>query len=134
MEIFVYRTSGGKNILSKLSNEVMPILLTVLEGMQRDGLENFSTKPIDKNIRPVLYEIRKNDVRIFYYKGLDGSINITNITEHKQKNRTEKRIKRRLFKEKNGWFKIRKFIESISKLPPESEGLYPSDQSPEVFV
>ena len=65
MEIFVYRTSGGKNILSKLSNEVMPILLTVLEGMQRDGLENFSTKPIDKNIRPVLYEIRKNDVRIF---------------------------------------------------------------------
>lgn len=38
MEIFVYRTSGGKNILSKLSNEVMPILLTVLEGMQRDGL------------------------------------------------------------------------------------------------
>ena len=94
MEIFVYRTSGGKNILSKLSNEVMSILLTVLEGMQRDGLENFSTKPIDKNIRPVLYEIRKNDVRIFYYKGLDGSINITNITEHKQKNRTEKKDKK----------------------------------------
>lgn len=94
MEIFVYRTSGGKNILSKLSNEVMPILLTVLEGMQRDGLENFSTKPIDKNIRPALYEIRKNDVRIFYYKGLDGSINITNITEHKQKNRTEKKDKK----------------------------------------
>ena len=94
MEIFVYRTSGGKNILSKLSNEVMPILLTVLEGMQRDGLENFSTKPIDKNIRPVLYEIRKNDTRIFYYKGLDGSINITNITEHKQKNRTEKKDKK----------------------------------------
>ena len=94
MEIFVYRTSGGKNILSKLSNEVMPILLTVLEGMQRDGLENFSTKPIDKNIRTVLYEIRKNDVRIFYYKGLDGSINITNITEHKQKNRTEKKDKK----------------------------------------
>ena len=94
MEIFVYRTSGGKNILSKLSNEVMPILLTVLEGMQRDGLENFSTKPIDKNIRPVLYEIRKNDIRIFYYKGLDGSINITNITEHKQKNRTEKKDKK----------------------------------------
>ena len=94
MEIFVYRTSGGKNILSKLSNEVMPILLTVLEGMQRDGLENFSTKPIDKNIRPVLYEIRKNDVRIFYYKGLDGSINITNITENKQKNRTEKKDKK----------------------------------------
>ena len=94
MEIFVYRTSGGKNILSKLSNEVMPILLTVLEGMQRDGLENFITKPIDKNIRPVLYEIRKNDIRIFYYKGLDGSINITNITEHKQKNRTEKKDKK----------------------------------------
>ena len=94
MEIFVYRTSGGKNILSKLSNEVMPILLTVLEGMQRDGLENFSTKPIDKNIRPVLYEIRKNDIRIFYSKCLDGSINITNITEHKQKNRTEKKDKK----------------------------------------
>ena len=37
MEIFVYRTSGGKNILSKLSNEVMPILLTVLEGCKEMG-------------------------------------------------------------------------------------------------
>lgn len=27
-------------------------------------------------------------------KGLDGSINITNITEHKQKNRTEKKDKK----------------------------------------
>ena len=32
-QIFVYRTSGGKNILSNLSNEVKPIVLTVLEGI-----------------------------------------------------------------------------------------------------
>jgi len=42
-QIFVYRTSGGKNILSNLSNEVKPIVLTVLEGILKDGLENFTT-------------------------------------------------------------------------------------------
>ena len=49
-QIFVYRTSGGKNILSNLSNEVKPIVLTVLEGILKDGLENFTTRPIDKKI------------------------------------------------------------------------------------
>ena len=60
-QIFVYRTSGGKNILSNLSNEVKPIVLTVLEGILKDGLENFTTRPIDKKITPTLYErqIRK---------------------------------------------------------------------------
>ena len=65
-QIFVYRTSGGKNILSNLSNEVKPIVLTVLEGILKDGLENFTTRPIDKKITPTLYEIKKKDVRIFY--------------------------------------------------------------------
>ena len=49
-QIFVYRTSGGKNILSNLSNEVKPIVLTVLEGILKDGLENFTTRPIDKKL------------------------------------------------------------------------------------
>ena len=71
-QIFVYRTSGGKNILSNLSNEVKPIVLTVLEGILKDGLENFTTRPIDKKITPTLYEIKKKDVRIFYYRGLDN--------------------------------------------------------------
>ena len=75
-QIFVYRTSGGKNILSNLSNEVKPIVLTVLEGILKDGLENFTTRPIDKKITPTLYEIKKKDVRIFYYRGLDNTINI----------------------------------------------------------
>ena len=73
-QIFVYRTSGGKNILSNLSNEVKPIVLTVLEGILKDGLENFTTRPIDKKITPTLYEIKKKDVRIFYYRGLDLSL------------------------------------------------------------
>ena len=75
-QIFVYRTSGGKNILSNLSNEVKPIVLTVLEGILKDGLENFTTRPNDKKITPTLYEIKKKDVRIFYYRGLDNTINI----------------------------------------------------------
>ena len=91
---FVYRTSGGKNILSNLSNEVKPIVLTVLEGILKDGLENFTTRPIDKKITPTLYEIKKKDVRIFYYRGLDNTINIVYITEHKQKNKTEKTDKK----------------------------------------
>ena len=78
-QIFVYRTSGGKNILSNLSNEVKPIVLTVLEGILKDGLENFTTRPIDKKITPTLYEIKKKDVRIFYYRGLDNTINIVYI-------------------------------------------------------
>ena len=89
-QIFVYRPSGGKNILSNLSNEVKPIVLTVLEGIQKDGLENFTTRPIDKKITPTLYEIKKKDVRIFYYRGLDNTINIVYITEHKQKKKTDK--------------------------------------------
>ena len=93
-QIFVYRTSGGKNLLSNLSNESKPIILTVLEGMQKDGLGNFVTKPIDKNITPTLYEICKKDIRIFFYRGFDNSINITYITEHKQKNKTEKKDKK----------------------------------------
>ena len=87
-------TSGGKNILSNLSNEVKPIVLTVLEGILKDGLENFTTRPIDKKITPTLYEIKKKDVRIFYYRGLDNTINIVYITEHKQKNKTEKTDKK----------------------------------------
>lgn len=101
-QIFMYRTSGGKDLLNNLSNEAKPIILTVLEGMQKDGIENFVTKPIDKNITPTLYEISKKDVRIFYYRGFDNSINITYITEHKQKNKTEKKTKKRLQKEKKG--------------------------------
>ena len=93
-QIFVYRTSGGKNILSNLSNEVKPIVLTVMEGILKDGLENFTTRPIDKKITPTLYEIKKKDVRIFYYRGLDNTINIVYITEHKQKNKTEKTDKK----------------------------------------
>ena len=93
-QIFVYRTSGGKNILSNLSNGVKRIVLTVLEGILKDGLENFTTRPIDKKITPTLYEIKKKDVRIFYYRGLDNTINIVYITEHKQKNKTEKTDKK----------------------------------------
>ena len=91
-QIFVYRTSGGKNILSNLSNEVKPIVLTVLEGILKDGLENFTTRPIDKKITPTLYEIKKKDVRIFYYRGLDNTINILYISDHKQKIKTVKSV------------------------------------------
>ena len=73
---------------------VKPIVLTVLEGILKDGLENFTTRPIDKKITPTLYEIKKKDVRIFYYRGLDNTINIVYITEHKQKNKTEKTDKK----------------------------------------
>ena len=38
-QIFMYRTSGGKDLLNNLSNEAKPIILTVLEGMQKDGIE-----------------------------------------------------------------------------------------------
>lgn len=93
MKVYVYRTSGGKILLSTFSKEVKPTVLTVLEGMQKDGVKNFCTKPIDKNITPILYEIKKKSVRIFYYMGYDNSINITYITEHKQKNKTEKKDK-----------------------------------------
>ena len=92
-KVYAYRTSGGKNLLSKLSSDVKPVVLTVLEGMQRDEVENFLSKPIDKNSMPKLYEIRKKSVRIFYYRDSDNSINITYITEHKQKNKTEKQDK-----------------------------------------
>ena len=52
-------------------------------------------KPIDKNISPTLYEIKKDSVRVFYYiDKYDKSINITYITENKQKNKTEQKDKK----------------------------------------
>lgn len=100
-QIFVYRTSGGKNILSNLSNEVKPIVLTVLEGILKDGLENFTTRPIDKKITPTLYEIKKKDVRIFYYRGLDNTINIVYITSINRKIRRKRQIRKPLLTGKN---------------------------------
>ena len=67
MKIFMYRTSGGKDLLKKISREVKPVVLTILLGLQEDGVKNFIVKPIDKNISPTLYEIKKNGVRVFYY-------------------------------------------------------------------
>lgn len=105
MKVYVYRTSGSKTILSTLSKEVKPTVLTVLDGMKKDGVKNFYTKPIDKNITPILYEIKKKYVRIFYYMGYDNSINITYITEHKQKNKTEKKDKLTAVKREKGMLK-----------------------------
>ena len=48
MKIFMYRTSGGKDLLKKISREVKPVVLTILLGLQEDGVKNFSVKPIDK--------------------------------------------------------------------------------------
>lgn len=61
-------------------------------GSESPGI--ITTRPIDKKITPTLYEIKKKDVRIFYYRGLDNTINIVYITEHKQKNKTEKTDKK----------------------------------------
>ena len=95
MKIFMYRTSGGKDLLKKISREVKPVVLTILLGLQEDGVKNFSVKPIDKNISPTLYEIKKNGVRVFYHiDKYDKSINITYITENKQKNKTEQKDKK----------------------------------------
>lgn len=99
MKIFMYRTSGGKDLLKKISREVKPVVLTILLGLQEDGVKNFSVKPIAKNIKPTLYEIKKDSVRVFYYiDKYDRSINITYITENKQKNKTEKKDKRTAMK------------------------------------
>lgn len=48
MKIFMYRTSGGKDLLKKISREVKPVVLTILLGLQEDGVKNFIVKPIDK--------------------------------------------------------------------------------------
>lgn len=58
-QIFVYRTSGGKNILSNLSNEVKPIVLTVLEGILKDGLENLLRDRLIKRLRQHFTKLRR---------------------------------------------------------------------------
>lgn len=86
--IYLPRTEGIST--TKIKQE-----LTILLGLQEDGVKNFSVKPIDKNISPTLYEIKKNGVRVFYYiDKYDKSINITYITENKQKNKTEQKDKK----------------------------------------
>lgn len=85
--MFVYQSSGGKTLLDDLSREALPIVSTILDGIDNDGLENFSIKVIDKN-QPRLLEIRRKDVRVFFYVE-NGCVYITSITDHKQKNKTE---------------------------------------------
>ena len=99
MKINVYQSSGGKSLLDDVSREALPIVLTILEGIDKDGLENFSIKPIDKK-SPKLLEIRKKDVRVFFYEE-NGCVNITSITNHKQKNKTENVDKQRAIERKN---------------------------------
>ena len=40
MKIFMYRTSGGKDLLKKISREVKPVVLTILLGLQEDVVKN----------------------------------------------------------------------------------------------
>lgn len=130
MQVFVYRTSGGKNLLMNLSREAKPIVLTVLEGMKKEGVENFITRPVEKNISPPLFEIKKKSVRIFFCRSFDNSLNICYITEHKQKNKTEKQDKETAIKREKAMLEFPQiYREEIKKnTTGESEGLHPSDE------
>lgn len=59
MKIFMYRTSGGKDLLKKISREVKPVVLTILLGLQEDGVKNFIVKPIDKNISRLFMKLKR---------------------------------------------------------------------------
>ena len=95
MQVGVYKTSGGKDIvlLGGFSSETKAKLLSILKILTEEGLENFITRPVDKNSNPKLWEIKNEKMRLFYFQS-NGAILITHIVENKQKNKTEKPDKR----------------------------------------
>lgn len=58
MKIFMYRTSGGKDLLKNFERGKTGCG-NYLIGITRRWSKNFSVKPIDKNISPTLYEIKR---------------------------------------------------------------------------
>ena len=90
MLIGVYKSSGGRDIVfgENYSQEALAKILFILERLRKDGLKRFFTKPVNKNSIPKLYEIKSGSVRLFYFL-TEGTLYITHITEHKQKNKTE---------------------------------------------
>lgn len=91
MQIGVYKTSGGKDIVLSggFSPEGKAKLLSTLKVLSEEGLENFITRPVDKKSNPKLWEIKNDKMRLFYFQSND-TILVTHIVENKQKNKTER--------------------------------------------
>lgn len=69
MNVYVYQTSGGKDITQPLLPETKAIVLLILEQLQKDGFEFLYTKPVLKNSKPKkIKEIKRNNVRLINYK------------------------------------------------------------------
>lgn len=90
MQIGVYKSSGGKDIVlhGNYSPEGKAKILLILKILQGGDEKKLITKVINKNSTPKLYEIKKDKVRVFYFKEA-GRMYITHIVENKQKNKTE---------------------------------------------
>lgn len=94
MNINIYQTSGGKDIIHSLLPETKAIVLVILERLQKDGFEFLYTKLVLKNSKPnKIREIKRNNVRILYFVD-NNTVYITNIISNKQKNKLEKHDKK----------------------------------------
>lgn len=90
MRIGVYKSSNGKDIVLRknYSPEGKAKILKILEILLKEGVKNCKVRVIDKSIKPKLFEIKKDNVRIFFFQK-NKIMYITHIIENKQKNRTE---------------------------------------------
>ena len=90
MQISMYSTSGGKDIVSggNYSPEGKAKILNILKTMKSEGIDGFLIRPVNKNSSPKLFEIKNGRVRVFFFKHNEG-VYITHIVENKQKNKTE---------------------------------------------
>ena len=90
MQVCVYKTSGGKDIVSggNYSPEGKAKLLMIFQILINEGLEPFVVRTINKNSRPKLWELKKDKVRLFFFRH-DEKLYITHIVENKQKTKTE---------------------------------------------
>ena len=96
MQVFVYKALGGKDIIldEKYSSEVLAVILTVLETVHRDsGVQNLTTKPIVKNTKHPIFEIKRGFTRIFFWIAPNGDVYIPYIIGHKQKNKIPDNVK-----------------------------------------
>ena len=91
MQIAVYKSSGGRDIVSSgnFSPEASAKILFVLTKLRENGIDDFYVRSVNKSVSPKLLEIKHGSIRFFFFLH-SGKIHITHITEHKQKNKTER--------------------------------------------
>lgn len=97
MTTYVYATAGGKTLFDSISDsQVKVVFKNIAKIIKESGLAELTVKPLVKNTKPPLWEIKvdrnRKFIRLHYFIDDDGCINICNVIEKKKNKAQEKDI------------------------------------------